>query len=296
MKIVVLGSNGQLGSELKKSLEENYKPIFFTSKDLNITNFSSLEKMIDQEKPEILINAAAYTAVDKAESNIIDAFKVNDQAVNIIAKRIKILNSYLIHYSTDYVFDGKKKGKYNEDDETNPLSIYGKSKLAGENKIVQSGCNYFIFRTSWVCGESGKNFIKTIKNLSLSKKTINVVNDQLGVPTSTKLISKVTKYLISDICKNNLWNTGIYNLVPNGKTNWYEMATLISKIAINEFSNVNFKNLLIKKISSEDYITEAIRPTNSLLSNKKLQSKLNFTLSHWEEDFIPLVRKIFEEA
>ena len=124
MKIVVLGSNGQLGSELKKSLEENYKPIFFTSKDLNITNFSSLEKMIDQEKPEILINAAAYTAVDKAESNIIEAFKVNDQAVNIIAKRIKILNSYLIHYSTDYVFDGKKKGKYNEDDETNPLSIY----------------------------------------------------------------------------------------------------------------------------------------------------------------------------
>lgn len=295
MKIIVLGSNGQLGSELKNSLEGKYNAIFFSSKDLDITNFSFLERIIDQEKPDILINAAAYTAVDKAEINKIRAFKVNDEAVNIIARRIKLLNSYLIHYSTDYVFDGDKKEKYNEDDLTNPLSIYGKSKLAGEKNIVNTGCKHFIFRTSWVCGENGKNFIKTIKNLSENKKLINVVNDQFGVPTSTKLICKVTKYLIRDIYNNNSWNSGIYNLVPNGETNWYEMAILISKIAISEFNNENFKKLSIKKISSKEYKTEATRPMNSLLSNKKLQSKLNFTLSGWEEDFIPLVRKIFEE-
>jgi len=295
MKIIVLGSNGQLGTELKNSLEGKYNAIFFSSKDLDITNFSFLERIIDQEKPDILINAAAYTAVDKAEINKIRAFKVNDEAVNIIARRIKLLNSYLIHYSTDYVFDGDKKEKYNEDDLTNPLSIYGKSKLAGENKIVNTGCKHFIFRTSWVCGENGKNFIKTIKNLSENKKLINVVNDQFGVPTSTNLICKVTKYLIRDIYNNNSWNSGIYNLVPNGETNWYEMAILISKIAISEFNNENFKNLSIKKVSSKEYKTAATRPMNSLLSNKKLQSKLNFTLSGWEEDFIPLVRKIFEE-
>lgn len=296
MKIILLGSNGQLGSELKNSLEGKYNSIFFSSKELDITNFSLIEKIIDQEKPDILINAAAYTAVDKAESNKIRAFKVNDEAVNIIAQRIKLINSYLIHYSTDYVFDGKKKDKYNEDDTTNPLSIYGKSKLAGENKIVETDCKYFIFRTSWVCGTNGNNFIKTIKNLSLNKKIISVVNDQFGVPTSTKLISKVTESLIRDICNNNSWTSGIYNLVPNGETNWYEMAILISKIAVSEFSNENFKNLSINKVSSKEYKTEAVRPINSLLSNKKLQLKLNFTFSDWEEDFIPLVRKIFEEA
>ena len=296
MKIILLGSNGQLGSELKNSLEGKYNSIFFSSKELDITNFSLIEKIIDQEKPDILINAAAYTAVDKAESNKIRAFKVNDEAVNIIAQRIKLINSYLIHYSTDYVFDGKKKDKYNEDDTTNPLSIYGKSKLAGENKIVETDCKYFIFRTSWVCGTNGNNFIKTIKNLSLNKKIISVVNDQFGVPTSTKLISKVTESLIRDICNNNSWTSGIYNLVPNGETNWYEMAILISKIAVSEFSNENFKNLSINKVSSKEYKTEAVRPINSLLSNKKLQLKLNFTFSDCEEDFIPLVRKIFEEA
>ena len=295
MKIVLLGANGQLGNELKNSLHEKFELKFFTRKELDIKNFSLIKKTIEQEKPKILINAAAYTAVDMAENNKEEAFKINDQAVGFIAKNIKSIGGFFIHYSTDYVFDGENKRKYQEFERTNPLGVYGMSKLAGENKIITSGCNYVIFRTTWVCGEVGKNFIRTIKNLSINKKNISVVNDQIGVPTSTKLISKVTKSLIKDIYNKKPWESGIYNLVPNGATNWYEIANLIAKIAIKEFENEYFKNLNISKISSKDYKTIALRPHNSLLNNEKLQKKLNYTLPDWKDDFVPLVRKIIKE-
>ena len=296
MKLILLGSNGQLGKELKNDLRSVSDPICFDKNSLNINNYQLLEETIEKYNPSIIINSAAYTKVDDAEKNKKEAYLVNSEALDFISKIVSRRNIWLIHYSTDYVFDGTKHNRYNENDIPNPINIYGKSKLDGEKKIISSGCNHVIFRTTWVYGEFGKNFIKTIKNLAKVKDSINIVSDQIGVPTSTKLISKVTINLIKDIIKQNYWESGIYNLVPNGETNWFEMTKFISKIAINNFDNENFKNLLIGETLSKNFITAAKRPLNSLLNNTKLQKKLNFTLPNWQEDFLPLVIKILEES
>ena len=294
MKTLLLGSNGQLGEQLRKDLPELLPTISFTKQSLDISNYELLNAIIDEHSPDIIINAAAYTSVDKAENNKNKAFTINSTAIDYLSEISFKKDIWLVHFSTDYVFDGKKKNRYRENDKTNPLSIYGESKLAGENKIINSKCKHIIFRTSWVCGEYGGNFIKTIINLSKTKNSISVVTDQVGVPTSTTLISRITKKLICDIKNFNSWNSGIYNLVPNGETNWYEIAMLISDIAIQDFNDENFKNLSIKKILSSEYLTSAKRPLNSLLCNEKIQKQLKFTLPYWQEDFIPLVRTIFK--
>ena len=292
MKLLLLGSNGQLGKELYNSLPKITETISFNKEELNINNFKLIEKVISINKPKIIINAAAYTNVEKAENNQKKAYEINCEAIDNLSKIAAKKDIWLIHFSTDYVFDGTKNTLYTESDIANPINIYGKSKFAGELKIINSGCKYIIFRTTWVCGEFGKNFIKTIISLSKKKNSISVVNDQVGVPTSTSLISKVTINLVKDIKNKYFWKSGIYNLVPNGKTNWFSISKLISDIAINEFKDNNFKNLYIKKITTSEYKNTVSRPLNSLLCNEKLQKQLKFTLPDWEIDFIPLVRKI----
>jgi dTDP-4-dehydrorhamnose reductase len=294
MKLLLLGCNGQLGKELKNDLPKITQTISFNKDELDINNFELLDQVVNTQKPKIIINAAAYTNVEQAENNQKKAFEINCDAIDHLSKIAAEKDIWFIHYSTDYVFDGKKNSRYMENDHTNPINIYGKSKLAGEIKIINSNCKYIIFRTTWVCGEFGNNFIRTIIGLSKRKNSISVVNDQIGVPTCTTLISKVTRNLVNDICNENFWKSGIYNLVPNGSTNWYLIAKLITDIAIKEFKDKNFKELDIKKIITSEYNNSVSRPLNSLLSNEKLQKQLKFTLPDWEIDFIPLARRILK--
>lgn len=244
--------------------------------------------------PDVIVNAAAYTAVDRAESELEAAFETNAAAVKNLAKIAKSLGSQLIHYSTDYVFDGTKSGAYTEVDATNPPNVYGKSKLEGEHAIRESGCRHLIFRTTWVIGSRGNNFAKTMLRLAGERDTLNVVADQRGVPTSATLIAKVTAQAIADEKVNRAWGDGIYNLTPTGETTWHELACRIIEIAHGAGLTLRVKKEDVKPISTAEYPTPAHRPINSVLDTQKLQSRLAQALPIWEDDFAQEFQKIIE--
>jgi len=294
MKIVILGANGQLGRELAEILQSKVNLKLYKKKDLDITDFIEVEKMINYEKPEILINAAAYTSVDNAENNINYAYKVNSEAPQKIAEILETYKGYLIHYSTDYVYDGEKEIPYKEIDKTNPLNIYGKSKLEGDKKIERYMTNYLIIRTSWVVSRYGNNFIKTILKLIKDNETLNIVKDQFGAPTSTYLISKITYEIIKNINSSKKIDSGIYNLSPRGRTNWYQMANKILERA-NDYDFLSESNKVkILPIDTIDYPTKAKRPKNSLLDTNKIERALNIELPYWESEFNETIDKILE--
>ena len=295
MKIVILGANGQLGRELAEILQNKVNLKLYKKKDLDITDFIEVEKMINYEKPEILINAAAYTSVDNAENNINYAYKVNSEAPQKIAEILETYKGYLIHYSTDYVYDGEKEIPYKEIDKTNPLNIYGKSKLEGDKKIERYMTNFLIIRTSWVVSRYGNNFIKTILKLIKDNETLNIVKDQFGAPTSTYLISKITYEIIKNINSSKKIDSGIYNLSPRGRTNWYQMANKILERA-NDYEFLSESNKVkILPIDTTDYPTKAKRPKNSLLDTNKIEKALNIELPYWESEFYETIDQILEE-
>ena len=292
MKIIILGSNGQLGFELTKKLSKNFEIFSYTKKTLDICNEKDVFKTFAKLKPNIVINAAAFTAVEKAEVEKKLAFSVNAKALEKISKICALQDICLIHYSTDYVFDGRKNDGYQEDDITNPLNTYGLSKLRGEKYINENHKNAYIFRISWLMSAHSHNFIKTILNLANNQKSIKVIYDQIGAPTTTCLVAKVTEDLILSINKKTPWRTGIYHLVPNGYTNWYDMC----KIIISEAKKIN-TNLMIENIlpiTSDNYPSLARRPLNSCLSNSKLNSVLSFNLPDWKMEFCRVLGKVIE--
>ena len=279
-KIVVFGSEGQLGAELSKYIESTHL-ISVNKKKCNISKRDQVKLIFKDLNEALIINAAAYTKVDESESNILAANKVNFEGVKNLTDLCIQKNCILFHFSTDYVFNGKKVTPYTEEDRPNPINAYGKSKLLGENYIKDNLEKYFIFRTSWVYGSFGPNFPKKIISLLTSHKEVKVINDQIGIPTSTKFLSKITKIFISHIKKDMCPPYGIYNVVPNGKSNWYEIAFFIYK-----YIEENNPSLLlvdeIKQISSKEFPTEAKRPSFSVLSNKKLKKNLNINMYNWE--------------
>ena len=201
----------------------------------------------------------------------------------------------LIHFSTDYVFDGLKIGKYTEEDSTNPINVYGHSKLLGEQLIKQSKCHYYIFRTTWVVSKNGKNFAKTILNLIKNKSEIKVIKDQIGVPTSTELISKVIKNLISSSLNDQVWEKGIYNLTPIGSSSWFDVARYIYQIAIENNLKLSLNIDDILPILSRNYPSKVKRPLNSLLDISKVNKMIDFDLPKWEDDLYKVVLKLIEE-
>ena len=293
MKIIILGSNGQLGQKLKNDLSSKFNVFAFNKKDLDITNLNKVSNVIKSINPDIIINASAYTAVEKAEDEKKLAFEINEIAVRNIAKISKELNCFLIHYSTDYVFDGNKKSPYTENDYTNPINVYGSSKLKGEKAISEINGKYYIIRLSWVIGENGSNFVNKILELSLNKSELKVVNDQFGVPTSTTLISKITKNLIESIYKKP-WPNGIYHLAPRGETTWHEIAKIFLKFAKNRGLVLKTDPDKIIAISSDEFPTKAARPKNSIFKTKKIEKKIKFDLPHWSDDFINISKNILD--
>ena len=283
MKILITGANGQVGSALVKSLRKN-ELIPVTRKDCDLNFTDQIKKIIDQSLPDLIINAAAYTDVDQAEIEREQAYKINRDTPKVIAQKANEYNIPFIHFSTDYVFDGEKVESYSEDDSTNPLGIYGHSKLAGEKVIMELGGQSYIFRTSWVYSNVRHNFYLTMKRLSKECEELKVVVDQIGVPTSSIFIAQQIQKIIPKLNKNN---TGIYNLVPDGLCSWYEF----SKLIISQ-TNQNFNLNNLHPIQSHDFLARTKRPQNSYLNNYKVKKTFMLKFDSWQKEF----NKVIDEA
>lgn len=295
MIILLLGKNGQLGAELSQTLLNRFDVHAYGRDEIDITDHDALIALIGAVKPDVIINAAAYTAVDKAESDQKSAFEINSTAVSILAKEASLKDVLFIHYSTDYVFDGKKAGAYLESDSTQPINVYGASKLDGEERIAKACGKYLIFRTTWVIGEHGNNFAKTILRLSQEKEQLKIISDQYGVPTSTKLIAKVTQSAIDATLNGQSWESGIYHLTPTGITSWYGVAKKLLELAESESVSLKVSSTNLGSIRTSDYPTAAKRPTNSVLDTEKLQTVLPYSLPSWEVDFEKTAVNIIKE-
>jgi dTDP-4-dehydrorhamnose reductase len=274
MKILVTGTNGQVGHALMQELTE-HELIALTRQDCDLTNLDHIREVIDQHQPDLIINPAAYTKVDQAEDEPKLAFQINRDAPRVMAEKAREYNIPLIHFSTDYVFDGEKEGAYVEDDPTHPLGVYGQSKCAGEEAIQEVGGLTYIFRTSWVYSNIGHNFFLTIKKLSSDRDELKVVADQIGVPTSNRFIAEQIKHIIPQL---NETNTGIYHLVPDGSCSWYEFAK-----AIIDQTNPQFNLEHLHAIKTHEFPTKTKRPENSMLSNAKIKQAFNLSFNDWSQ-------------
>ena len=284
MKILLVGSNGQLGKELERQLSKEGDLFSFSKSELDITNAEEVKKNINVINPHLIVNAAAYTDVEGAEVNKEMAFKINDDAVKNLALEAKKNKAWLIHYSTDYVFDGKKHLPYDEEDSPKPINIYGRSKYFGEQAIQNSRCDHLIFRTSWVIGQYGTNFATKFINRVLEGQTLNVVKDQIGTPTTPKLIAEITLKFIELIKQNKENLIGIYNLTANGFTSWHELAEVVYA-EMYKRGLILGKTKKINPVMSSDINQKAKRPSNSQLSNDKISKLLNLDLPSWESPF-----------
>jgi dTDP-4-dehydrorhamnose reductase len=283
MKILITGSNGQVGFELARTLLPLGDVFALNREQADLTDLEKLRATIQHIQPDVIVNAAAYTAVDKAESERETAFLINEKAVFILADEAKKLNALLIHYSTDYVFDGSKDKPYNEDDVTNPLNVYGESKLAGERAIQQSGTDYLILRTTWVFASRGQNFVKSILRLAAEREELNIVADQIGAPTSARFIAETTAHILRQTQQERgtkTFESAIYNLTNSGQTSWHGFAEKIVELARQQ--NKGLKNRVINPIPTTAYPTPAKRPLNSRLSTQKLTQHFSLTMPSWE--------------
>ena len=284
-RILLLGAGGQLGQEINKDLSKNHDILSLTKKECDITNYSFVEEKIKLFKPKVIINAAAYTNVDDAENNKSLADNINHLAVNKLARLSKDYRVVLIHFSTDYIFNHKINEPISEDEKEDPINVYGLTKYLGEKSIIRNMEDFYILRISWVYGKYGKNFPKTILKLAKNKKELNIVDDQIGSPTPTSLISSViNKLLVLHFKGENYF--GIYNLSPNGSCSWYEIGNFILGHVKDK---KNFKLKTINKISSKEFKSLAKRPKYSYLDNSKIQKVLNVNIHDWKyylKDFI----------
>ena len=268
--ILVTGSTGQLGSDVvKELLKRGYSTLSPNRSEFNLCSEDSIRNYILNSNCEAIVHCAAYTQVDKAEDEKDLCIKINATATKHIVKCAKILDIPMIYISTDYVFDGTKDGKYTENDETNPINIYGESKLAGEKYVQEILDKYYIVRTSWVFNINGKNFIETMLRLSKANNQLSIVNDQIGSPTYTKDLSR----LLVDMIETNKY--GLYHATNEGYCSWYEFANTIFKLA-----NINID---IKAINSNEYASRAKRPLNSKLSKDKLIEYGFKPLPNWKD-------------
>ena len=281
-KILLLGKNGQVGSELQISLTSLGELTAWDRSDLDLSNPDSIREKIRVLRPNIIVNAVAYTAVDKAESEPDLAMAVNGTAPGILAEEAARLDALLVHYSTDYVFDGSKSSPYTEQDATNPLNVYGRSKLAGEQAICAKTSRFLIFRTSWVYDARGKNFLTTIKRAGAQRPELTIVNDQIGAPTWSREIAKATAQIIGHYLErpDQKQISGIYHLTAQGQTSWFDFAQAAAEQGL--FAGLEHPPAL-RAIPSTEYPTPTKRPMYSVLSNAKLQEQFGIQLPDWKE-------------
>ncbi len=291
MKLLILGKNGQVGWELQRALQPLGEVLALdrhqdakTQYCGDITNFDAIARVITQFRPNIVANATAYTAVDQAETDLEQADLINNLAVKHLAEQCKTVSALLIHYSTDYVFDGQGQTAWQETDEKAPQNAYGHTKLAGEIALEQSQAKFVNFRTSWVYGTHGNNFIKTMLKLAKSKDELNIIADQIGVPTGAALIADVTAQVIRyyDFNPDQHHDLhGHYHLAPQGETSWYDYAQFIFEKARQKGIELQIKQ--VEAIPTTAYPTPAKRPLNSRLNTQKLQHTFYIHLPEWQQ-------------
>ena len=299
-KILLTGKNGQVGWELQRTLASLGNVIAVGHREMDLADPDSIRKIIRDVRPGLIVNAAAYTAVDKAESEPNLAMAVNGVAPGVMAEEARRLNAVVIHYSTDYVFDGAKEHPYAEDDAPNPLNVYGRTKLAGEQAIQAAGAPHLILRTSWVYGARGRNFLLTILRLAREKSELKIVDDQVGAPTWSRLLAEVTSQMVvqffSPLCRPGVSLadiSGIYHVTPAGSTSWHGFAAKILEGASRQAIPAAPKLI---PIPTAEYPLPATRPRNSCLSNEKLARTFGLAASAWEESLALCLQEIVGAA
>ena len=295
MKILLTGKNGQVGFELQRALAPLGEVVAVDMDACDLSQPDSIRALVRSLNPQIIVNPAAYTAVDKAEIDTDTAYAVNGIAPGIFGEEAAKIGALVVHYSTDYVFDGRKNGAYTEDDAPNPQSVYGKSKQQGEASLAASGAQYLVLRTSWVFGAHGGNFAKTMLKLAAERESLNVVADQWGAPTSASLIADVTAQVIAQYwnCQDKTrFPFGIYHLVAAGETNWCDYARLVVASAKAAGKALKLQAENIHPITTEQYPVPAPRPANSRLNTEKLRQTFGVDLPDWQDGLAQVLARV----
>ncbi|WP_313463231.1 dTDP-4-dehydrorhamnose reductase [Pseudomonas nitroreducens] len=296
-KILLLGANGQVGWELQRALAPLAQLVVCDRNKADLGDLPGLERLIAAEAPDVIVNAGAYTAVDKAESDAQNARQINADAVGVMARAAREANAWLVHYSTDYVFDGSGNTPFDEDAQTGPLGVYGQTKLEGEIAIRESGCRHLILRTSWVFASRGANFAKTMLRLAKDRDELRVIADQIGAPTSAELIADTTALMLLKLSNDSDLNasaSGTYHLVASGETSWHGYASYVVGEAIRLGQELRTTPERISPIATSEYPLPARRPANSRLANGKLQKTFGLVLPQWQYHVQRMIRELVE--
>lgn len=295
LNILLLGKDGQVGHELCRTLPALGGVVALDRPEIDFERPDMLAELVRREAPDVIVNAAAYTAVDRAEAEPDRARLVNADAVAALAAAADRLGGLLVHYSTDYVFDGTKAGPYVETDQPAPLGVYGATKLAGERAAAAAGRHY-VLRTSWVHGVHGANFVRTMLRLAREREELRVVDDQTGAPTSAALLAEVTATLIGRAARlASAPAPGVYHVVPRGDTTWHGFARFILERARDRGLSLRVQPDAVQAIPSSAYPTPARRPQNSRLDTAKIAAALGITLPAWQDDAAPVVDALAAE-
>lgn len=297
MKILLFGKNGQVGWELQRSLAPLGEVVALSAGGQalcgDLTDLNGISQTIRSVAPDVIVNAAAYTAVDKAEAEAERAHLINALAPGVLAQEARQVNAWLIHYSSDYVFDGTGQRPWLETDATAPLSVYGASKLHGEQLIQQSGCLHIIFRTSWVYGARGVNFAKTMLQLAQQRDTLKVIDDQFGAPTGADLLADISAHAIRSVGQRADLS-GLYHLAASGETSWHGYASFVIEFARRAGIQLKTAPDAILRVPTSAFPTPARRPNNSRLDATKLQRAFDLQLPLWQNGVARMLTEILE--
>ena len=296
MKILVTGKNGQVGHELMCTLAPLGQVVGVGVKECDLAQSAAIDALLERVKPDIIINPAAYTEVDKAESEPTKAHAVNAQAPKFLARYAARHNIPIIHFSTDYVFDGKKDGLYLEDDEPNPKSVYGKTKWLGEEAVRKMAAKHIIIRTSWVFGSHGVNFLKTMLKLATERDRLSVVSDQFGAPTSARMLAEAVAQIVTELGEPGSYRKyGTYHVAARGETSWHGYAQVVVEKAIKHGMAIKINPKDIKPISSKEYPMPAPRPANSRLDTTKVSMVFSVSLPKWQDEVERVLKELVKE-
>lgn len=296
--ILLTGKHGQVGWELQRALNGHGDVVALGAEEMDLADADSIRRTVQALRPSIIINPAACTAVDKAESEPDLALAVNGIAPGVLAEEARKLDAVLLHYSTDYVFSGIKSTPYTEDDLPDPQSVYGRTKLAGEEAIRASGCKHLILRTSWVYGVHGGNFLKTVLRLAKEREELRIVADQFGAPTWARDLAKATTLALL-AWQMSEWDdelAGTYHLTASGRTNWHEYAEEIVRLARQLDPMLASKALTVRAITTQEYPTPAKRPANSSLACDRFASTFGIRLPDWRQSLAACMRELYQQA
>jgi dTDP-4-dehydrorhamnose reductase len=285
------GINGQLGKDLLPRLREQGEVVAVGRADCDLSSADAIRKLVAEVRPAVIVNPAAYTAVNEAEANSDLAYAVNRAAAGTLAEEARRSGAMFVHYSTDYVFDGSKPGAYTESDEPAPLNVYGASKLAGERAVAAAGGRFLVLRTSWVYGANGNNFLLTIRRLAREREELKIVDDQVGGPTSSIQIARATAELVRQYATvaEDVFPAGVYHMTAGGSVSWCGFARAIVA-ALSEGEKLRLQRILA--IPSSEFPTPARRPLNSILCNDKFERTFGFRMESWDSGLAEVVREI----